>query len=64
MESIPEYIRVKLVGIGYDSFNKLPNDKDMDRWREVKAECGLLGPELTELMNIRFPVQQGNIIIT
>eukprot|EP01038_Epipyxis_sp_PR26KG_P016917 gene16917-23218_t len=30
----------------------------MDRWREVKLDCGLLGPELTELMNIRFPVQQ------
>ena len=59
METIPEPIRGKLVGGGYVSLDKLPNNENMDRWKEVKVDCGLLGPELTELMNIRFPIQQG-----
>jgi hypothetical protein len=63
MLTIPKPIRGKLVGAGYNSFDKLPNDKSMDRWRDVKTECGLTGPELTQLMNIIFPVQQGNVII-
>jgi hypothetical protein len=59
MEAVPELFRGKLVGAGYISLDKLPNNENMDRWREVKNDCGLLGPELTVLMNIRFPVQQG-----
>ncbi len=63
MEAIPENIRNKLEAVGYDSVEKLPNTDIMDRWREVKMECGLSGPELTELMNLMFPVQKGNVII-
>ena len=63
MESIPEPIHGKIVGAGYDSFDKLPNDKVMDRWREVEIDFGLTGPELTQLMNIKFPVPLGNAII-
>jgi hypothetical protein len=59
METIPETICGNLVGVGYDSFDKLPKEKNMDRWREVKTGCGLTGPERTQLMNITFPVQQG-----
>ena len=34
----------------------------MDRWKEeVRVDCGLVGPELSELMNIRFPIQQGGL---
>jgi hypothetical protein len=47
METIPEPIRGKLVAL-----DKLLNNENMDRWKEV----GLLGPELSELMNIRFPI--------
>jgi hypothetical protein len=32
MESIPEPIRGKLVAAGYDSFDKLPNNENVDRW--------------------------------
>jgi len=61
MDTIPERTREKLVRNEYDSLAKLPNDKNFDRWKCVKDDCGLTNPELTELMNIRFPVQQGNI---
>ena len=63
MDTIPEPIRGKLVVGGYDSLNKLPNDKDVNRWNRVQARCDLDDPELDQLMNIRFPVQQGNVII-
>ena len=43
METIPEPIRGKLVAL-----DKLLNNENMDRWKEVKVDCGLLGPELTE----------------
>eukprot|EP01038_Epipyxis_sp_PR26KG_P017366 gene17366-23987_t len=58
METIPEPIRVKLVEGGYDSFNKLPNNENVDRWNRVQNGCGLTNSEIDELMNIRFPVQQ------
>ena len=63
MDAIPEDIRNKLEAVGYDSVEKLPNTDIMDRWREVKMECGLSGPELVQLMNARFPIQIGNVII-
>lgn len=63
MQSIPEPIRIKLVVGGYDSLNKLPNNENMIRWERVQNGCGLTNPELDELMNIRFPVLQGNAII-
>jgi hypothetical protein len=42
METIPEPIRGKLVGGGNVSLDKLPNNENMDRWKEVKVDCGLL----------------------
>jgi hypothetical protein len=63
MESIPEPIREKLASHGYDSLEKLPNNQNMDRWTRVQSFCGLNNPELDQLMNIRFPEQQGNVII-
>jgi hypothetical protein len=63
MESIPEPIRGKLVAAGYDSFDKLPNNENVDRWNRVQTRCGLDDPELDQLLNIRFPTQQGNIVI-
>lgn len=63
MESIPEPIRGKLIGGGYDSLDKLPNNENVDRWNRVQTRCALTDPELDQLMNIRFPVQQGNVII-
>ena len=59
METVPEPIRGKLVGGGYVSLDKLPNNENVDRWSRVQNRCGLTDPEVDELMNIRFPVQQG-----
>jgi len=64
METIPEPIRVKLVEGGYDSLNKLPNNENVDRWNRVQNGCGLTNSEIDELMNIRFPVQQGKYQIS
>lgn len=63
VETIPEPIRGKLVGGGYDSLDKFPNNEYFDRWNRVQTRCGLDDPELDQLMNTRFPVQQGNITI-
>jgi hypothetical protein len=63
METIPEPIRGKLVASGYDSFEKLPNNENMERWNRVQTRCGLEDAEVDQVMNIRFPVQQGNVFI-
>ncbi len=64
METIPEPIRRKLIDSGYDSLDKLPNDKDVNRWNRVQTRCVLDDPEVDQVMNIRFPVQQGNLFIS
>lgn len=63
MQSIPEPIRGKLIAGKYDDVAKLPNDKDVNRWNRVQTRSGLDDPEVDQLMNIIFPVQQGNVII-
>lgn len=60
MDTIPQPILGKLIDGGYDSVDKLPNVDKRDRWKGVKKDCRLTGPELTQLLNNRFPVQQGN----
>ena len=56
---VPEPIYSKLIAKGYDSLEKLPNNQNMDRWTDVRLECGLTGAEMNQLINIKFPVQQG-----
>jgi hypothetical protein len=55
MGKIPDEVYHKLVARGYDLAD-LPNDKSMDRWDRVRADCGLSVRELSRLMNALFPV--------
>jgi hypothetical protein len=53
---IPSDIRGKLAKAGIVKRAHLPNDESMDRWDRVQTHCGLSVGEITELMNIHFPV--------
>jgi hypothetical protein len=54
---IPSDIQGKLAKAGIVKCAHLPNtDTNMARWEFVEKRCGLNGGELTELMNILFPV--------
>jgi hypothetical protein len=59
MDQIPSEIRDKLATAGIVKCAHLPNtDKNMARWDRVRADCGLTGGELSELMNILFRVSK------
>lgn len=62
MDIIPEPIRGKLASVGYTSIDQLPNDKNVDIWNKVQTGCGLLLPELTQLINIRFPEGHSSMV--
>lgn len=55
MERIPEQLRQRLVQVGYDRIERLPNNAESSRWNDVRVDCGLSRPELKEVINALFP---------